>query len=75
MHAAEPAVCDLWWRGPVFLRESEDVWPQNKVFEIPTGDVEIKHSAPGRMKLKNPEPESQYNLYLCCVGSQRKLYN
>ena len=62
MHAAELAECDSWWRAPVFLRESEDVWPQNKVFEIPTGDVEIKHSAPRRMKLNHREPEVDHNI-------------
>ena len=62
MHAGELAECDSWWRGPVFLRELEDVWPKNKVFEVPTGDVEIKHSAPRRMKLIHQESEVDCNI-------------
>ena len=62
MHAGELAECDSWWRGPLFLRESEDVWPKNKVFEVPTGDVEIKHSAPRRMKSIHQEPEVDRNI-------------
>ena len=44
MLAVELAKCDIWWRGPAFLRQSEDTWPINKIFEKPTGDNELKRS-------------------------------
>ena len=45
MHATDLALCNSWWSGTLFLRESEDAWPQNKDFDTPVGDAEIKHSA------------------------------
>ena len=45
MHATDLALCNSWWSRPLFLRESEDAWPQNKDFDTPVGDAEIKHSA------------------------------
>ena len=41
MHATDLVECNSWWRGPLFLRESEDAWPKNKAFDTPVGDAEI----------------------------------
>ncbi|MCF1458716.1 MAG: hypothetical protein LPH21_14545, partial [Shewanella sp.] len=57
MHATDLAHCDSWWRGPLFLQESEDAW---QVFDTPFGDPEIKHSARG-MKSNRLEPEVDQN--------------
>ena len=57
MHATALANCDSWWRGPLFLQDSEDAWPNNKVFDTPLGDPEVKHSAPRGMKSNRREPE------------------
>ena len=65
MHALDLAKCDSWWRGPLFLQESEDTWPKNKVFDTPLGDHEVKHSAPREMQSNLPEPEVDQNV--CCT--------
>ena len=61
MHATALANCDSWWRGPLFLQDSEDAWPNNKVFDAPLGDSEVKHSAPRGMKSNRREPEVDQN--------------
>ena len=44
MKAADIVHCCTWWRGPDFLRRSEETWPRNKSFDKPSGDVEIKRT-------------------------------
>ena len=45
MKAIELVDCYSWWRGPDFLRQSEDTWPVNKSLGKPKGDNEIKRLA------------------------------
>ena len=61
MHATALANCDSWWRGPLFLQDSEDAWPNSKVFDTPLGDPEVKHYAPRGMKSNRREPEVDQN--------------
>ena len=35
----------LWWDGPSFLKESEELWPRNKVESNSSTDQELKRSA------------------------------
>ena len=42
LKAIELIDCYSWWRGPEFLRQSEDTWPVNKSLGKPSGDNEIK---------------------------------
>ena len=35
----------LWWDGPSFLKESEELWPRNKVESNSSTDEELKRSA------------------------------
>ena len=42
LKAAELIGCYSWWRGPDFLRQSEEAWPVHKPLAKPSGDNEIK---------------------------------
>lgn len=62
MHAIGLAECNSWLRGPLFLRESEDAWPKNKVFKTPVGDAELKYSASQGMTSNGPAPEVDHSM-------------
>lgn len=51
MKATDLAKSNTWWRGPDFLRQSENTWPISKAFGKPTGDVEIKRSTAVRKEI------------------------
>ena len=68
MHAVELAKCDTWWRGPAFLRQSEDTWPINKTFEKPTGDNELKRSVYEGNDSRPQEPKEDDEAYHILVA-------
>ena len=42
MKASDLVYCSTWWRGPEFLRLSDEMWHVNKSFEKPRDDNEMK---------------------------------
>jgi len=44
LSATQLAENTLWWHGPSFLKESEELWPRNKVESNSFIDEELKKS-------------------------------
>ncbi len=55
MKAVDLAESDTWWKGPTFLRESKEVWPENKICRV-EGCNELK-GTPGLNKILSESSE------------------
>ena len=56
MNATELVDCYVWWQGPDFLLQTEDIWADNQAFEKPPDD-EMRRSE--RTKQRKQEQECQ----------------
>ncbi len=61
MKAADLAQADMWWRGPDFLRQLEETWPENKVNSGIDTDNEMKTAAVSQREKSQTSSQQQTN--------------
>ena len=60
MSAIDLANCNTWWRGPSFLRQTEDTWPTNKISDQPIGDDKMKRILTQKIIYSVSEPRDHH---------------